>query len=189
MPTTDFLSVFAAPLETAGIPYMITGSMAAIAYGEPRLTNDIDIVLKLDIPDASRLPEIYPETSFYLPPMEVIFVEAKRRTRGHFNIIHHYTGRKADIYTTGTDPAHEWGMANKKRIELDDGNAFCFAPPEYVVARKLQFWEEGQSEKHINDIAAIIAVSGPNLDMNAIKKIMPNPKLNEKLLEIIKRET
>jgi hypothetical protein len=71
-------------MEAAGIPYMVTGSMAAIAYGEPRLTNDIDIVLKLNPPDASRLPDIYPETSFYLPPKEVIVVESKRRTRGHF---------------------------------------------------------------------------------------------------------
>jgi hypothetical protein len=173
-------------MEAAGIPYMVTGSMAAIAYGEPRLTNDIDIVLKLNPPDASRLPDIYPETSFYLPPKEVIVVESKRRTRGHFNIIHHATGRKADIYTTGADPAHEWGLANRIRIELDSGDAFCFAPPEYVIARKLQYWEEGKSEKHINDIAAIIAVSGPDLDINAIEKITLNPALNEKFMEMMK---
>lgn len=31
-------------LESLGIPYLVTGSIAAMAYGEPRFTNDIDIV-------------------------------------------------------------------------------------------------------------------------------------------------
>jgi hypothetical protein len=30
--------------ESLGIPYLVTGSVAAMAYGEPRLTNDIDVV-------------------------------------------------------------------------------------------------------------------------------------------------
>jgi hypothetical protein len=28
------------------VPYLVTGSMATIAYGEPRFTNDIDLHLK-----------------------------------------------------------------------------------------------------------------------------------------------
>lgn len=31
-------------LERLNIPYIVTGSVAAMAYGEPRLTNGIDIV-------------------------------------------------------------------------------------------------------------------------------------------------
>jgi len=36
-----------APLAALGIPYMVTGGVAAIVYGEPRLTNDVDIVVRL----------------------------------------------------------------------------------------------------------------------------------------------
>ena len=35
-------------LERLRIPYLVTGSIASMAYGEPRLTNDSDIVA--DIP-------------------------------------------------------------------------------------------------------------------------------------------
>lgn len=45
-----------APLATLGIPYMVTGGVAAIVYGEPRLTNDVDIVVRLAPADARRLP-------------------------------------------------------------------------------------------------------------------------------------
>lgn len=31
-------------LENLHIPYLITGSVAAMAFGEPRMTNDIDVV-------------------------------------------------------------------------------------------------------------------------------------------------
>ena len=37
---------FTARLESAGIRYMVTGSVASIVYGEPRLTHDVDIVLR-----------------------------------------------------------------------------------------------------------------------------------------------
>lgn len=33
--------------DAASIPYMITGSFAASMYAEPRLTNDINIVISL----------------------------------------------------------------------------------------------------------------------------------------------
>jgi hypothetical protein len=43
----DELSLFAQRLEEIGAPYMITGATAAILYGQPRVTNDLDVVLSL----------------------------------------------------------------------------------------------------------------------------------------------
>src|SRR5689334_15458330 len=34
-------------LEELGLPYLVTGAQATIAFGEPRFTNDIDIVVAL----------------------------------------------------------------------------------------------------------------------------------------------
>lgn len=44
-------------LEKLKIPYLITGSIAAMAYGEPRLTNDIDIVADIDLNQAQIIKE------------------------------------------------------------------------------------------------------------------------------------
>lgn len=52
MPEADLLAVFVDPLERLRFRYMVTGSVAAMLYGEPRLTNDVDIVLELDPADA-----------------------------------------------------------------------------------------------------------------------------------------
>lgn len=43
MQSLEFLRTFINPLEIQKIPYFVTGSIASIFYGEPRLTHDIDI--------------------------------------------------------------------------------------------------------------------------------------------------
>ncbi len=47
MAAPDWISIFVEPLDRLQIIYMITGSVGAMAYGEPRATMDIDIVIRL----------------------------------------------------------------------------------------------------------------------------------------------
>ena len=76
---------FTRRFEELGLKYMVTGSVAAAIYSEPRFTNDIDIVALLREGDIARLVEAFPEEEFYVPPPEVIRVELAREQRGHFN--------------------------------------------------------------------------------------------------------
>jgi hypothetical protein len=55
MPAPDVHTRLLLPLGATGIAYMVTGGLAAIIYGEPRLTNDVDIVLRLEPAQAERL--------------------------------------------------------------------------------------------------------------------------------------
>ena len=156
----DELSLFAARLESLGAPYMITGATAAILYGQPRLTNDLDVVLALDDRTRPALIEAFPEAEFYIPPESVIRAEQARRQRGHFNLIHHESGYKADIYLAGEDPLHAWALPQRRRLNWAEHMAINVAPPEYVVLRKLEFYREGGSAKHPADIRAILEITG-----------------------------
>jgi hypothetical protein len=89
-----------------GAPYMVTGATAAILYGQPRVTNDLDVVLSLDDSARRSLLQAFPESDFYVPPESVIQAEQARSQRGHFNLIHLESGYKADVYLTGSDPLH-----------------------------------------------------------------------------------
>ena len=60
MPAPNPLAPFLEPLERLGLPYCVTGSVAASVYGEPRLTADIDVVLLLKIGDLARLLTAFP---------------------------------------------------------------------------------------------------------------------------------
>ncbi len=81
-------------LGRLGIPYFITGSTASIIDGEPRFTNDIDIVARIEMSRASELC-----ASFRLPDFSVS-IDAVReavRNRGQFNILHPASGLKFDM--------------------------------------------------------------------------------------------
>ncbi len=166
MPGPDELSLFVARLEAIAAPYMITGATAAILYGQPRVTNDLDVVLDLNEDTRGALLRAFPDTDFYVPPESVIRAEQARTHRGHFNLIHLESGYKADIYLTGTDPLHAWALPLRRRLRWSDALQIFVAPPEYVVLRKLEFYREGRSAKHPADIRAIREVTG--LDENIL---------------------
>jgi hypothetical protein len=71
---------------------MVSGSLASVFYGEPRLTLDVDVVVHLGESEAANISKIFASSDYYVPPSDVISVEIARPTRGHFNVIHSRPG-------------------------------------------------------------------------------------------------
>ena len=157
MQEPDLSLLFVRPLNELHIRYIISGSVAAILYGEPRLTHDVDFVIFLRHEEINKLLEMFPEQDYYLPPADVISDEMTRESGGHFNIIHNDTGFKADLYLSGKDEIHAWAFRHARRIEYK-GHILKVAPAEYVIVRKLEYYHEGGSEKHLRDVRAMLAV-------------------------------
>jgi hypothetical protein len=168
VPEANLFKIFTARLNAHGIAYFVTGAAASSLYGEPRLTLDIDLVVEMGIQDARKFREAFPLDEFYCPPVEIIQVETARSLRGHFNLIHHQTGFKADIYMTGKDELHSWAMRNRRSYMIE-GEPVWFAPPEYVVLRKLEYCREGGSDKHLRDIAGILIHSRDQVDFDELQ--------------------
>jgi len=168
MPEPELCLLFVRPLNRLGVRYVVSGSVAAMIYGEPRLTHDVDFVVFLRQDDIGRLQEVFPSPAFYLPPPELIALEVARDQRGHFNVIHGDTGFKADFYTSGRDELHAWAFRQARRLEYR-GEPVSVAPPEYVIVRKLEYYREGGSEKHLRDVRAMIAVSKAQLNRSELE--------------------
>lgn len=162
-PSPTLITLFVAPLNRLGVTYMVTGSVAAAMYGEPRLTNDVDLVVALAGGDSRRLHEAFDPAAFYVPPEEAIEVERSRAVHGHFNLIHRDTALRADIYLAGRDPLHEWALARRTRVSVE-GDVVWVAPADYVVIRKLQYLRDGGSVKHVDDVRAMMRMMGTTLD-------------------------
>jgi len=173
----DELGLFVVRLEALGAPYMVTGATAAIIYGQPRVTNDVDVVLSLDDSSRAALLRAFSGDEFYLPPETVIQAEQARFQRGHFNLIHLESGYKADIYLSGCDPLHAWAMPLRRHLHWSEELEIAVAPPEYVVLRKLEYYREGRSAKHPADIRAIREVTG--VDEVAMKPWLERMGLGE----------
>lgn len=169
MQNLNLFAVFIDKLDQIKIDYFITGSVASIVYGEPRLTHDIDIVISLDESDSGKISNLFPSEEFYCPPVAVIKTEALRSSRGHFNIIHHETGFKADIYLIGKDEFQKWAFINKREIEFF-GKKLFIAPIEYVIIKKLEFYKEGKSQKHLTDIKSMLTNSGEKVNFSLMNK-------------------
>jgi hypothetical protein len=82
-------------------------------------------------------------------------------------VIHSGSGFKADMYLAGRDELNAWGLRFKRAVQYE-GETAILAPPEYVIVRKLEYYREGRSEKHLRDIRSMIAVSGDQLDKPAL---------------------
>ncbi len=185
MPEPDELSRFVRRLEATAAPYMVTGATAAIFYGQPRVTNDLDVVLNLDDAGRAALLRAFPESEFYVPPESVIRAEQARAQRGHFNLIHLESGYKADIYLAGADLLHAWALPLRRRHRWTTELSVALAPPEYVVLRKLEFFREGGSTKHVTDINAIREVTG--LDEAILQPWLERLGLSSLWREVISR--
>ena len=72
-------------LERESVAYRIVGSMASMAYGEPRFTNDVDVLVDLPLEKVDALCQEFPAPDFFVARYAV------RRaivSRHQFNIIH-----------------------------------------------------------------------------------------------------
>lgn len=163
MPEPDLIELFVQPLNRLGIRYLVSGSVAAMLYGEPRVTHYIDFVVFLRSEDVAHLAGAFPAPEFYVPPASVIVAEMTRDRRGHFNLIHSDSGLKADFYTANRDELHAWAFRHARHYAIGEISV-ALAPPEYVIVRKLEYHREGGSEKHLRDIRAMLAISGDLLD-------------------------
>jgi hypothetical protein len=157
---------------------MVTGSVASIVYGEPRMTHDIDMVLELELQNVDRFVDIFTIDRFYCPPPEVIKLELGRQFGGHFNLIHHETGFKADIYLKGSDPLHVWALTRRVKVDFEGENIWI-APIPYVILRKLEYYREGKSDKHLRDIQGILSTSRKQIDFDVLDQWIKKMKLSD----------
>lgn len=171
MKEINLFAIFIERIEKTGINYFIGGSVASIVYGEPRLTHDIDLIIHLHLYQIDKLIANFPDDVFYLPPKEVIESELQRGRKGHFNIIHHDTGFKADIYFVGEDSLQQWALESSTKIDFHNLK-LPIAPPEYIIVQKLLFYKEGKAYKHLDDIKGIVKQSSKLINEELLNNLL-----------------
>ena len=151
--------------ERLQIQYLVTGAIASVAYGEPRLTNDIDIVAGMREEHISGLLEAFPLHDFYVS--EEAITDAIQH-QGQFNIIHSSSGLKVDVIIRKDTEFDRSRFSRIRRIQPAESYQANFASPEDVIIKKMEYYKEGASEKHLRDITGILKVSGDAVDRDYI---------------------
>ncbi len=161
----ELLERIAGILENLHIPYLVTGSVAAMAFGEPRMTNDIDIVAAVEYKHVGGLMAAFPEEEFYISE-DAIRDAVRHQTQ--FNIIHPASGMKIDIIIRKKTPFNDSRFSRIRRIKAGENFETNFAAPEDIILMKMHYYREGGSEKHLRDISGILKISGPEVDKDYI---------------------
>lgn len=161
--------------EKLSIPYLVTGSVASMAYGEPRLTNDIDVVADIHLSHIPALMAAFPKEEYYID--EDMIRQAIGQI-GQFNIIHPASGLKVDVMIKQNTPFDQSRFKRVRKIYPGSYSA-DFASPEDVIIKKMEYYKLGGSEKHLRDITGIIKISGESLDKAYISKWADELGLNE----------
>ncbi len=149
-------------LNQLDIPYMITGSMAANFYAQPRMTRDIDLVLVLKQCNVEKFVQSL-NKDFYVD-QEMIEGEIKRK--GMFNLIHHKFMLKVDCILL-KDNEYQ-AVEFSRRIKRTDGEfVFYVIAPEDLIISKLNWAKQGESEVQLRDIKNVLSCV-EDLDLNYI---------------------
>jgi hypothetical protein len=154
-------------LEATGIEYLIWGGVAAAAYGEPRFTRDMDIVVRLGRSQADTLARLLEEDGYYAST-EAIQDALDRHF--YFNAIHVETGIKIDFCVAGRDPVHTWAFEHRRVRSFGEFRQAAYMPPESIILTKLRAHQDSRSTRHLDDIESILRVSGPELDLSYIDR-------------------
>lgn len=168
MDSHELLLHAAKTLTDLDVRYLITGSMATMTYGEVRFTNDVDIVADLQLQHIPDLLNTFPDPEYYIS--EPAVRDAIQR-KFQFNVIHPASGLKIDFMIPTDDPFNESRLARGNWIELDEqGGRAKFASAEDAILKKLQYFRDGGSEKHLRDIRGVLLVQGDAIEFDYLNQ-------------------
>jgi hypothetical protein len=167
-----FLRLVIEALNAAGIEYLIGGAIAGWAWGEPRATQDLDLVVNIPIKSVSKLSKELEKRDMLIPPEIILDNILEDRADIPINAIHMHSGLKADLY-----PVREGDelrqSAFQRRQQVDFGSAIgkvYIHSPEDLILYKVMYFGLSQQSKHSRDVAAILKARKNDLDMVYIEQ-------------------
>ena len=160
----EVLKIVITRLASAGIHYMVSGSIAANFYTIPRMTRDIDIVIEVKEADAEKIFSLFSD-DFYI---DMDMVKVALHNKQMFNIIHNEGIIKVD-FIVRKDAEYRKIEFERRRNIVFESVSIDITSPEDLVISKLDWAKDSLSETQIGDVRNLIKTV-PDLDMGYIEK-------------------
>jgi len=149
-------------LERCGIGYFLGGSLASSFQGEPRATNDVDLVVDLQEGQVGALVAAL-GADFDIDDVALRRAAAERSS---WNVIYLPSATKIDLFILRASPFDRSEFARRQRVELRVGKSLFVKSPEDSVLRKLLWYREGGevSDRQWRDVVQVLRQSRAFID-------------------------
>jgi hypothetical protein len=176
----EFLERITSLLSDAGIPFMVAGSLGSAHYGEPRSTNDIDVIID---PTNEQLQFFIS----HLNPNDYVSADAVEnaiKRRSMFNVIETTTGWKADLIIRKDRPFSVTEFARRMNATLL-GVDVEIASPEDIILSKLEWAQRTGSDRQFHDARSVFTTMSDHIDVAYLQKWAGELNLTELLNRIL----
>ena len=168
---TAFLKLILDALKGSKVEYLIGGAIAEWAWGEPRATQDLDIVINLPVKAIGKFSKELEKRNMLVPADIILDTMMEDRADIPLNAIHMYSGLKADLYLM-RDGDELRQSAFQRRLLVDYGppigEVYVHSPEDLILYKLMYLGLSGQP-KHARDIAAILKAKKDQLDYGYIE--------------------
>jgi hypothetical protein len=153
-------------LDAAGVPFMLTGSLAAAYHGAGRATMDIDVVIDPTAAQLRALVRALERSGVYVSSDAA---DEALAHRSMFNVVDTASGWKADLIIRKIRPFSKMEMGRRRPASYE-GRALWVASAEDVIVTKLEWAKLGGSARQIEDVTALLRIQAGSLDRAYLEK-------------------
>jgi hypothetical protein len=148
----EFIKLIASRLDSIGIPYMMTGSMAMAIYSIPRMTRDIDLVVEVHPDDVDKIVSLF-SVDCYIDRDSVREAVVKQSM---FNIIHKEWVVKADFIIRKPEDYRREEFSRRQRMSIEDVTLFVVSAEDLILS-KLVWGRQSHSDLQFRDVHQMIS--------------------------------
>lgn len=153
-------------LDSATVPYMLTGSFASSFHGAPRTTHDVDLVIAPTLGTLERLLTQFPHDRYYVSRDAALQAYGAETL---FNVVDFASGWKVDFILRKSRSFSSTEFERRRQVDLL-GTTLWVASAEDVVLSKLEWAKLSESDRQIRDVSDILRAQRDALDADYIER-------------------
>ena len=165
---SDVVRQFVNRIDELGIEYAIGGSFASSTWGNPRQTNDLDVVIHLEAKNVRKLIDAF-KVDFMLSENEIEKSVTSREPYRSFQLLHFEKIFKIDVFLLNDIPFDQSGFSRRTKREYEGGFPAFYFSAEDTILRKLLWRAITPSDRQWNDVVQILEVQKDLIDKHYLR--------------------